>query len=174
MPDLIIVTGVMAVGKSTVAQALAEGRSRAVHLRGDVFRKMVVTGREEMTAQPSLEAISQLTLRYELSAMVARRYLASGFDVIYQDVIVGPMLTEVLNSLSDLEPKLVVLRASTSVIEQRERQRPKVGYTDLSVESFLGVYETTPKRGYWLDTSSLSVDATVRAIENELARDEVV
>ncbi|GAA2421569.1 hypothetical protein [Streptomyces coeruleofuscus] len=41
------VTGVMAAGKSTVAQAPAEALPRAAHVRGDVFRRMIVSGREE-------------------------------------------------------------------------------------------------------------------------------
>jgi dephospho-CoA kinase len=39
MPRLILVTGIMAAGKSTVAQLLAERLApQSVHLRGDVFR----------------------------------------------------------------------------------------------------------------------------------------
>ena len=45
---IYLITGVMASGKSTVAQLLAERLPRAVHLRGDVFRRMIVSGREEM------------------------------------------------------------------------------------------------------------------------------
>ncbi|WP_329202698.1 AAA family ATPase [Streptomyces sp. NBC_01435] len=43
-PAVVLITGVMASGKSTVAQALAERLPRAAHVRGDVFRRMVVSG----------------------------------------------------------------------------------------------------------------------------------
>lgn len=36
MPGVVLVTGVMASGKSTVAQALAERLPRAAHVRGDL------------------------------------------------------------------------------------------------------------------------------------------
>lgn len=43
---MILITGIMASGKSTVAQLLAERLDRSVHLRGDMFRKMIVNDRE--------------------------------------------------------------------------------------------------------------------------------
>ena len=77
-----LLTGVMASGKSTTAQALAERLPRCVHLRGDVFRKMIVTGREEMTSQPTPQALEQLGLRYRLAAQAARGYWEAGFSVV--------------------------------------------------------------------------------------------
>ena len=45
---IYLITGVMASGKSTVAERLATRMEKGVHLRGDVFRKMIASGREEM------------------------------------------------------------------------------------------------------------------------------
>lgn len=53
----------MASGKSTVAQAAAERLPRSVHVRGDVFRRMIVSGRVEMTPDAPAEALRQLELR---------------------------------------------------------------------------------------------------------------
>jgi len=55
-PRIILVTGIMASGKSTVAQLLAEQFERSVHLRGDLFRKMIVNGRREMQPDGEEEA----------------------------------------------------------------------------------------------------------------------
>ena len=41
-----LITGVMASGKSTTAQALSEQLPRCVHLRGDLFRRMIASGRQ--------------------------------------------------------------------------------------------------------------------------------
>ena len=49
MARVIVVVGIMAAGKSTVAEALARRFDRAVHLRGDVFRRMIVSGRAPIT-----------------------------------------------------------------------------------------------------------------------------
>lgn len=88
-PSVVLITGIMAAGKSTVAELLARRLPRSVHLRGDLFRRMVVGGRAEMTARPSEEAWRQLRLRYELAASVADRYAQEGFTVVLQDVVLG-------------------------------------------------------------------------------------
>lgn len=67
-PKVILLTGIQAAGKSTVAQLLAERLSPSVHVRGDMFRRMIVNGRAEMTPQLSDQALRQLRLRYELTA----------------------------------------------------------------------------------------------------------
>jgi cytidylate kinase len=60
---IILITGIQAAGKSTIAQMLAERLPRSVHVRGDLFRRMVINGRADMTPDPSAEAVRQLRLR---------------------------------------------------------------------------------------------------------------
>ena len=72
-PSIILVTGIMASGKSTVAQAVAERLPKSVHLRGDLFRRLMVNGRAEMDFQLSAEALAQLNLRYDIATTVAER-----------------------------------------------------------------------------------------------------
>ena len=69
----------MAAGKSTVARLLASRFDRSVHLEGDVFRRFVVSGREEMTPDATPEALEQLRLRYRLAAAAADVYFEAGF-----------------------------------------------------------------------------------------------
>ena len=69
---IYLITGLMASGKSTVSDLLAKSIEKCVHLRGDVFRKMIISGRENMSATPSAEAVRQLYLRYKLTADAAR------------------------------------------------------------------------------------------------------
>lgn len=57
--QLFLVTGIMAAGKSTVSDALARRFDRGVHVRGDTFRRFVVSGREETSADPSVDAVAQ-------------------------------------------------------------------------------------------------------------------
>jgi adenylate kinase family enzyme len=53
---VVLVTGLQAAGKSTVAARLAARFERAAFIEGDVLWKMIVAGREDMTAEPSQEA----------------------------------------------------------------------------------------------------------------------
>jgi hypothetical protein len=65
---VILITGTQAAGKSTVVQLLAERLPRSVHVRGDLFRRMVINGRADMTPGPMAEAVRQLRLRHQLTA----------------------------------------------------------------------------------------------------------
>lgn len=168
---IIIVTGVMAAGKSTVAQALAERLPRGVHVRGDIFRRMIVSGREEMRPSPSAEAIAQLELRYELGTMVAARYCDAGFDVVFQDIIIGDDLRRVVGLLGERTVHVIVLSPSTDVVARREEGRHKRGYADGWTPEMLDrqLRETTRGIGLWLDTSDLSVEETVERIPDHVA-----
>src|SRR5947208_16070138 len=64
--SVVLITGISAAGKSTVAELLARRFPQGVHVKGDVFRRMIVAGRAEMTASPSQQAYQQLRLRYRL------------------------------------------------------------------------------------------------------------
>ncbi|WP_369679547.1 hypothetical protein [Bacillus sp. 7705b] len=92
-----LITGVMAAGKSTVAQLLSERLDKSVHVRGDVF---IVNGEMQMSDTPSAEALEQLRLRYRLAANVSDMYAEAGFHTVVQDVIIGPMLEEMVKLIS--------------------------------------------------------------------------
>jgi predicted kinase len=166
---VILLTGVMAAGKSTIAQRLAERLPMSVHLRGDVFRRMIVTGRAEMEKGFSERALEQLRLRYYLAAAASDLYCAAGFTVIYQDVIIGPILREVVENFQRQNAGqplyVVVLCPAPEVIAAREAAREKQGYTtwtpdDLDHE----LRSNTPHLGLRLDTSALSIEETIETI----------
>lgn len=169
MSVLYLITGAMAAGKSTTAQALAERLQRSVHLRGDVFRKMIVNGRAPLEPVLTDEARAQLTLRQNIAMSSARAYLSAGFDVVYQDVIVADDLKRVANELRDLEPRIVVLAPGPETLGKRDAARPhKTGYgPDFPpVALASAVKHETPSLGLWLDTSHLTIEETVDAILN--------
>ncbi len=165
-PSIILITGIMASGKSTVAQHLAERLDKSVHLRGDVFRRMIVNGRAEMEADFNERAWGQLRLRYRLAATSAQMYCAAGFVVVYQDVILGPVLSEVVDMLRGKGTLyVIVLCPSPEVVAQREAARDKVAYSSwMPADLHHELQANTPRIGLWLDTSNLSVKETVDAI----------
>ncbi len=87
-----LITGVMAAGKSTVGQLLAERFARSVHLRGDRFRRMIVRG---AAAPNTADWDRELRLRYLLAARTADDYADAGYSVVWQDCLIGEMLGEV-------------------------------------------------------------------------------
>ncbi|WDZ85883.1 AAA family ATPase [Micromonospora cathayae] len=164
-PSVVLITGIMAAGKSTVAELLARRLSRSVHLRGDVFRRMVVGGRAEMTADPSDEAWRQLRLRYQLTASAADAYAAAGFTVVCQDVILGADLPAMVDRIRHRPLAVVVLAPRPEVVAAREQGRAKRGYGDWPVADLdAGFRADTPRIGLWLDTSGHTPDQTVAEI----------
>ena len=169
---VVLIAGVMASGKSSVAQALAERFPRGVHLRGDAFRRMIVRGRAEMGAELPPEGARQLELRYRIAADAARRYVGAGFHVAYQDVIVGEALGMVQSFLDGLPVTTVVLCPSPETVWEREQARGKRGYANfaevLAFDRLLR--ERTPRLGLWLDSSDQRLEDTVDAILEHVTR----
>ncbi|HEY7069814.1 MAG TPA: AAA family ATPase, partial [Acidimicrobiales bacterium] len=128
--SLVLITGISAAGKSTVADGLARRFARGVHVKGDVFRRMVVAGRHEMTASPSAEALRQLRLRYRLAAQTADAYYQAGFSVVVQDVVIGPLLAAYVESMRTRPLTVVVLAPRPDVVASREASRPKRAYRE--------------------------------------------
>jgi chloramphenicol 3-O-phosphotransferase len=168
---VIVITGAMAAGKSTVADLLAIRLPKSVHIHGDVFRWMVVNGRADMTPNPSADAIAQLNLRYDLAAMTADRFAEEGYDVIVQDVILGKDLADFVKRIETPERYLVVLSPRVSALEWREEQRSKAGYVHFSPAGLDDVLRReTAQIGYWLDSSTQTPDETVQDILDNLQR----
>jgi chloramphenicol 3-O-phosphotransferase len=161
---VVLITGISASGKSTVAELLARRFERGVHVKGDVFRRMVVSGREEMSATPSDEARRQLALRYRLGARTADAYHEAGFAVVVQDVVLGPALADYAAAIRARPLAVVVLAPSPEAVADREAQRPKSAYrpgapTIAALDRALRT--ETPRLGLWLDTTSQTPTETV-------------
>lgn len=162
---IVVITGIQAAGKSTIAQALAERLPRSVHVRGDAFRRMVIGGRADMTPDPSDEALRQLRLRHRLAAEVSDAYFEAGFTVITQDVILGDNLADMITFIRGRPLLVVVLAPSATAVAAREAARGKSAYGTWTVEQLDdNLRRHTPRLGLWLDTSGQTPDETVDEI----------
>jgi chloramphenicol 3-O-phosphotransferase len=172
---VVVLTGVMAAGKSTVGDVLARRWERGVHLRGDVFRRMIVSGQVGKGPEPDGEADRQLELRYRLAAQAAETYARAGFAVVLQDVILGPHLRMVVDLVRVRPLHVVVLAPSPEVVTRREAGRDKTGYgggwTPARLDAVLR--DGTPRIGLWLDTSELTADQTADAISARMSESAV-
>jgi predicted kinase len=165
-PAVLLITGVPAAGKSTVAKLLASRFERGVHVNGDVFRRMITSGGVPMSPDATDEAWAQLRLRYRLGAQTADAYARAGFTVVLQDVVAGPVLSEYVDMIESRPLAVVVLAPRPDVLAAREAERAKTGYDDgWSVEEFdAGFRATTPAIGLWLDSSEQAPEQTVDEI----------
>ena len=164
-PAVVLITGIMGAGKSSVAQALAERLPKAAHVRGDVFRRFIVNGGEPMLPGAGPQALEQLRLRYRLGASTAEAYADAGFVAVYQDIILGEDLPAVVGSIRAQPLFVVVLSPRPEVVGHRAESRAKIsGYGEWTVEALHELLLATPRIGLWIDTSDQSVNETVTAI----------
>ena len=174
---VVLITGISASGKTTVAELLARRFEPGVHVKGDVFRRMIVAGRQEMTSDPTEEAWGQLRLRYSLGADTADAYHDAGFAVVVQDVVIGSVLAEYLSAIRSRPLVLVVLAPSPDVVATRESTRSKVaygaGFDDIAALN-QGLHLDTPRIGLWLDSSDQSPEQTVDEIVERGLDDGVI
>jgi chloramphenicol 3-O-phosphotransferase len=181
MPKVVLVTGLQAAGKSTVAPLLAARLGPpAATLDGDVFYTGVVAGAEVMTPEPSVEAVRQLELRYDASALVAQHYADAGFDFVCSDIVLGPHVERWFSRLSGVEKHLVVLAPSVESIVERELARGRNnsyrdwqqpgGTLEDAVRALQAGLDEIPRRGLWLDTTGQTPVQTVDEIDLEKAR----
>ncbi|MEV6288732.1 AAA family ATPase [Kribbella sp. NPDC051770] len=179
MRKVVLITGMQAAGKSTIAPLLASRLGPpAATLDGDVFHHGVVAGAVGMTPDPEPEAVRQLELRYAATAKIAQHYADAGFDFTCSDIILGAHVERWFAALRDVEPHLVVLVPSVDSIVTRELgrgstsyaawQRPGESLAD-AVRTLQAGLTEIPQRGLWLDTTNQTPAETVEAIlENDL------
>lgn len=168
---LFVISGVSASGKSTVARLLAQRFERGVCVPGDVIRVMMVSGRVDMRPGAGAEALRQLALRYAGALSVADVFLKGGFDVVVEDVIIGPILRDFLDLVPVPEFHLVFLNPDAAAIERRERERGVFAYGQdrWSVGGLQALLrDETDRIGLWLDTTRQNAEQTVDAILSDL------
>jgi hypothetical protein len=166
------ICGVMAAGKSTVADVLAQRFRRGVHVRGDDFRRMIVAGQVQMVPGGPPEAEAQLRLRYEIAGAAADRFFESDFSVVVQDVVLGEHLALLPRLVRRRPLYVIVLAPRLAVIESREAGRAKDGYGSWTADQLdVLLRRDTPRLGLWIDSSDQTADETVDEIVRRAANE---
>ncbi|WP_405058353.1 hypothetical protein OG474_37235 [Kribbella sp. NBC_01505] len=181
MQKVVLVTGLQASGKSTVAPLLASRLGPpAATLDGDVFYNGVVAGAEVMTPDPSAEAVRQLELRYAATALVAQHYADNGFDFVASDIVLGDHVEGWFARLEGVDTYLVVLTPSVESIVERELGRGgNNSYRDWQedgesladgVRALQAGLDEIPRRGLWVDTTGQTPEQTVDIVLADLEK----
>ena len=175
-PALIVVTGIMAAGKSTIARLLVQRFPRGVHIEADVLQRMIVSGGVWVSqpGEPEGEAAQQLDLRLKNLCLLGRSFFEAGFTVVLDDILMGERWQQLQEMLHDLPFSLVVLAPQVEVVaSQRDRNRAKAPqghawatYLDHALRS------TMAGVGFWIDTSEQTPEETVALILQHLGSED--
>lgn len=167
-PVLIVITGIMAAGKSTIARLLAHHFARGVHIEADMLQRMIVSGGVwvNQPGEPDGEAAQQLRLRLKHMCLLGRSFFEAGFTVVLDDIIMGDRWKHLQEELHGLPYSLVVLAPHVDVVSsQRDVNRAKdpqghawAAYLDHALRT------TMADIGHWIDTSEQTPEETVEQI----------
>ena len=160
-----LVTGIPGAGKTTTSAALAARFSRGAHIPGDVIQHLIVGGSAPPDPFGDEEANHPTELCVRNQCLLARSFRSEGYAVVL-DYVIGSAerLQSYLDQLPDEPIGLVVLTPSIDVARARDREKPD----ELVLRAWATLYEEMlhelAGQGLWLDTSEMSVAATVNAI----------
>ncbi|MBR3324505.1 MAG: AAA family ATPase [Clostridia bacterium] len=163
MSSLYVITGPAGVGKSTISRKIAESKAKSVLLEGDDIYHQVVGG-----CIPAWKDGNHLEVFWKVCLSSIRIYLEAGYDVVFNYIVNPENIDLIKNEFKNYTIKFVVLMVDEKTIIARDSQRPE----DCQMNNRCVVLLNSFKNKNFdsdvvLDTSELSIDKTVSAIEND-------
>jgi adenylylsulfate kinase-like enzyme len=166
----LVITGPPGAGKSSVSRGVAARLGRASHLDGDVLNELIVSGRVWALGEPPDEAARQVRLCNKNLCSLAANFADAGFTPVIDWIVPDRhQLSFYVESLAPRQVLLVVLAPSAAACQQRNELRaPEDQFSFDDPDALLaGMRDGFGGVGWWLDTSTMSLDETVDRIVTE-------
>jgi len=178
-PEIIVVTGIQAAGKSTVSRLLAQRFERGACVEADALQRMIVSGGAWVTdgggpGAPSVEAARQLRLRLHNACLLARSFRDSGFAAVIDDIVLGQRFNDLKEELNGVPFRLVVLAPEVNTVVERDANRPKSVGPEWA--DFLDriLRETMTGIGMWVNSTGQTPEQTVNEIVRRLPEEGMI
>ena len=158
---LYLITGPAGVGKSTISQTLARKSKKSVLIEGDEIYHQVISGYKS-----AWEEGNHLQVFWKICENMIDTYLSYGYDVIFNYIFNVENFQMFNEKFEKYSKKFVILITDEKTIVKRDLERPLDCQMGERCLVLLRNFKNKPfDRKYYLDTSNLSVEETVREIE---------
>jgi predicted kinase len=174
MPDVWLISGIPGAGKTTVADLLALRFERAARVQPEELHDAIVAGAVFPGDAPETEGQRQLDLVARNGCLLARSYVAAGFEVVMDYVIMSrERLDYWLTGLEGLKVRFVMLApgvdAAASRDAVREKSRRHLAKRGTTIAARWAYLDTEARAeladvGLWIDSAVMSPDQTVDAL----------
>lgn len=169
-PPIVVITGQLSAGKSTVARAVLDQFDHGLHVDVDGVREMVTSG----LASPlewTDETTRQFGLAVRASAALARIYAEAGFAVAIEGAV-DPEAVEAALAAEGVRDRLIgiVLRPRLEVALERNRARTHKGFDTAILEDAMRAIDADLARDaarpgwHEIDNSDEPVEVTVERV----------
>jgi len=161
MPNLYILTGPAGVGKSTISLELAKRSNKSALIEGDAIYSQVIGGYVSAWKEGN-----HLDVFWEICLDTINIYLEAGFDVIFNYIVTPLSFNLIKNKFKNYNTKFVVLMVDEETILKRDKERPEDRQMHDRCITLLNNFRNHDfGKDYFLDTSTLTIDETIKAIE---------
>lgn len=162
MSNLYIIAGPAGVGKSTISKRIAQSKTKSVLIEGDDIYAQVIGGYVS-----AWKAENHLDLFWKICFTNISIYLDAGFDVIFNYIITPEIFTQMKEKFTNHNTKFVVLLTDDATLLRRDQNRPEDCRMNERCTILLNKFRNYDfGKDYSLDTSRLSIEETLREIEN--------
>ena len=165
---IYFLSGAPGVGKSSTAKALANRFEKSVLIDIDYFRKLVLKGRSEPSANWTDETTRQIELAHIAVGKVAKTYSDAGFAVVAEHCSSPDSIQLFVDQAGPT--KIFCLKAEMPTNLERNRNRQGKSFDPADIEHFvLSLGDSMHKEHHHaginvLDTTNLTSEQTVEAI----------
>ncbi len=162
MDNLYIFTGPPGVGKSTISKKLAQNKIKSALIEGDTIYSQVVGGYSAAWKEGN-----HLDIFWEICLKNIDIYLKAGYDVIFNYIVTPDKINQIQEAFKNYNIKFVILLADEYTLLKRDKERPADCQMHERCILLLNNFKNLKlKNDYFLDTSNLTVDETIKIIEN--------